>query len=114
MGRFPVLYVYKYLLYVIAAILIIIGALVAYEAAKSPWLGFRWRSFFATFVPFFGVAFLLTVSAEVIQLCLAIEDHLFKMRQMFSWTVAQQKQIQSGTHSGRPGSQTTSAQHQDR
>jgi len=83
MDRFPVLMTYKALLNGIAILLLVAGLFIAIDAARETVWGeteFQFGVFLLTFIPFGIGAFMLAVSAELIQLFLAIEDRLCQIQ----------------------------------
>lgn len=88
MNRFPLLTTYYTLLIILAVLVLLGGIWVANDAATTEtWRGeteFKFGTFLGTFLGFGAVAFGLAVSAEVIRLFLAMEDHLYEMRAYLS------------------------------
>ena len=85
LNRFPVLVGYQTLLYVLAGILLFVGLFIAYDAGKSEWGdGFSWENAIRSYINLGAISLGLVVTAELIQLGLAIEDHLYNIRSQMS------------------------------
>lgn len=88
MNRFPLLTTYYTLLIILAVLVLLGGIVVALDTATTEtWRGeteFKFGTFLGTFLGFGAVAFGLAVSAEVIRLFLAMEEHLYEMRSSLS------------------------------
>lgn len=101
MNRFPLLTMYYSLLIILAILVLVGGLFVAYGMAQTETrLGeteFKFGTFLGVFLGFGVVAFGLALSAEIIRLFLAMEDHLYKMRSQLSGLLGQEPAEQRQT-----------------
>jgi len=111
LNRFPVLAGYKKLLNIFAAFVLIVSILHAFDAATPSGGGpFDVGEFILAFFDYGFISLGLTFTAELIELGLTIEDHLYEIRASLATLVTLQKdQARPDTITQEIGDHTTPA-----